>query len=117
SGTGNSRTLAITPEPGQTGTVNITVTVTDALGAVSTDVFVLTVGSSSDPGTPTVATAAGASPNPINGTTANLSVLGDDDTGEANLTYTWAVGQKPAGATDPAFSPNGTSAAKNSIVT
>ena len=32
-----------------------------------------------------------ASPNPVNGATTNLSVLGADDGGEGNLTYTWSV--------------------------
>src|SRR2546421_9433537 len=64
---------------------------------------------------PTIATAAAASPNPVTtGTTTDLSVLGADDAGEANLTYTWAVTAGPAGAT---FSANGTNAAKNSTAT
>ena len=38
-----------------------------------------------------------ASPNPVTGTTCNLSVLGADDAGESNLTYTWsATGTPPA---------------------
>jgi hypothetical protein len=64
---------------------------------------------------PTVATAAAASPNPVAGTTTTLSVLGDDDAGEANLIYTWAAsGTPPAAVT---FSANGTNAAKNTTVT
>lgn len=57
---------------------------------------------------PTVATPAAASPNPVTGTTAALSVLGSDDGGEAALTYTWS------GAS---FNPNGTNAAKNTTAT
>src|SRR5213594_3754634 len=46
---------------------------------------------------PTVATPASAAPNPVTATTTNLSVLGADDGGEANLTYTWATtGSPPA---------------------
>jgi hypothetical protein len=57
---------------------------------------------------PTVATAAGATPNPTTGTTASVSVLGTDDDGEQNLTYTWtATGPAPV-----TFSPNGTNSAK-----
>ena len=43
------------------------------------------VGSSTSGGNqaPTVATPASASPNPVAGTTTNLSVLGADDTGES----------------------------------
>ena len=64
---------------------------------------------------PTVATAAAANPSPAAGTTASLSVLGADDGGEANLTYTWATtGTPPAAVT---FSTNGTNAAKNSLAT
>ena len=64
---------------------------------------------------PTVATAAAASPNPATGTTSNLSVLGADDGGEANLIYTWSVtGTPPALVT---FSANGTNAAKNTVAT
>ncbi|MGN6369692.1 MAG: PKD domain-containing protein, partial [Phycisphaerae bacterium] len=65
---------------------------------------------------PTVATAAQASPSPVTGTTTALSVLGADDGGEANLTYTWATTSSPAGSS-PVFSANGTNAAKNCTVT
>ena len=64
---------------------------------------------------PTIATPATASPNPVTGTTTTLSVLGADDGGEGNLTYTWATtGTPPAPVT---FSVNGTNAAKNTIAT
>src|SRR5205807_1697571 len=51
------------------------------------------------------------------GTTTSLSVLGADDGGEANLSYTWSVVTKPAGAVNPTFSSNGTNAAKNTTAT
>ncbi|MFA5976323.1 MAG: T9SS type A sorting domain-containing protein [Elusimicrobiota bacterium] len=64
---------------------------------------------------PTVATAASASPSPVTGTTATLSVLGADDGGEANLTYTWATtGTPPAAVT---YNRNGTNAAKSVTAT
>ena len=64
---------------------------------------------------PTVATAASATPNPVTGTTTSLSVLGADDGGESNLTYTWATtGTPPAAVT---FSANGTNGAKNTTAT
>jgi hypothetical protein len=66
---------------------------------------------------PTVATPASATPSPVTGTTTSLSVLGADDTGEANLAYTWSGTSQPAGATIPSFSVNGTNAAKNSTAT
>jgi len=40
---------------------------------------------------PTVATAAAASPAEVTGTTTTLSVLGADDGGQSNLTYTWSL--------------------------
>jgi hypothetical protein len=64
---------------------------------------------------PTIATPAAASPSPVTGSTTALSVLGADDGGEANLTYTWATtGSPPASV---AFSANGTNAAKASTAT
>jgi autotransporter-associated beta strand protein len=66
---------------------------------------------------PTVATVAAASPNPISGTTTALSVLGADDAGESNLTYTWAATTVPAGINAPAFSADGTRGAKNTTAT
>ena len=60
-------------------------------------------------------TPAAASPAPVTGTTATLSVLGADDGGESNLTYSWATtGSPPAPVI---FSANGTNAAKNATAT
>ena len=62
---------------------------------------------------PIIVEPAAATPNPVMGTTAALSVLGDDDHGEPALTYTWS-------STGPAavgFSANGTNAAKNVTAT
>lgn len=64
---------------------------------------------------PTISTHAVANPNPVTGTTTNLSVLGADDGGEANLTYTWSTsGTPPAPVT---FSVNGSNSAKNAVAT
>ena len=64
---------------------------------------------------PTIATAAAATPSPVTGTAAALSVLGADNGGETNLTYTWATtGSPPASVT---FSANGTNAAKATTTT
>ncbi len=62
---------------------------------------------------PTVATAASASPTVVTGTTATLAVLGGDDHGESNLSYTWSA----AGPAAVAFSVNGTNAAKSTVAT
>jgi autotransporter-associated beta strand protein len=67
-------------------------------------------------GGPSIAQIASATPSFVDGTTANLSVLGADVSGESILTYTWAATAEPAGS-DPVFSLNGTNAAKNSTVT
>jgi hypothetical protein len=64
---------------------------------------------------PTIAAPAAASPNPATGSTTALSVLGADDNGEANLTYTWATTGSPPAAV--AFSANGTNAAKSCTAT
>ena len=65
---------------------------------------------------PTVATAASATPNPAVGVTnTTLSVLGADDTGEASLIYTWATLGNPPGSVS--FSANNSNAAKSSTVT
>jgi subtilisin family serine protease len=67
---------------------------------------------------PTVASAAAASPNPVTGTTATLSVLGADPKfAESTLTYTWIATAVPAGAAVPSFSSNGTNGAKQTTVT
>ena len=64
---------------------------------------------------PTIDAAASATPSPVYATITNLAVLGADDGGEANLTYTWAtIDTPPATVT---FSTNGTNAAKNVTAT
>ena len=64
---------------------------------------------------PTVATSASANPSTVNGTTTSLSVLGADDGGEANLTYTWASAGSPPAAVG--FSANASNAAKSTTAT
>lgn len=64
---------------------------------------------------PTVATSASANPASVAGTTTQLSVLGADDGGEANLTYTWSTSGTPPAPVS--FSPNGSNAAKQTTAT
>jgi autotransporter-associated beta strand protein len=64
---------------------------------------------------PTIAEAASATPQPVTGTTTSLSVLGADDGGEANLTYTWVTTDTPPAVVT--FSANGTNAAKTTTAT
>ena len=66
---------------------------------------------------PTVAVAAGAAESPVTGTSTTLSVLGADDAGEANLTYTWEATTVPGDADSPSFSSSGSNAAKKTTVT
>jgi hypothetical protein len=63
---------------------------------------------------PTVATPAATSSATVTGTSVNLSVLGADDGGEANLTYSWAVASGPARVT---FSTNDSNAANSCTAT
>ena len=64
---------------------------------------------------PTIVTPAGATPNPVNGTTTDLTVQATDPAGASGLAYTWATtGTPPAPVT---FSINGTNAASSTIAT
>lgn len=85
-------------------------TITAASGGVFDTATVLVVGP-----TPYVVTPASASATITSDPTINLSVLGGDDGGESNLTYTWSVLGTPPGSAN--FSANGTNAAKNTTVT
>ena len=58
---------------------------------------------------PAIATAASVAADPVSGMTTALSVLGADDGGEPNLTYTWSC----SGPADVTFSANGPNRAKN----
>ncbi len=58
-----------------------------------------------------------AVPAIVDGTTTNLSALGADSNGEADLIYSWAATSAPTGASAPVFSINGTNAAKFTTVT
>ncbi len=64
---------------------------------------------------PTVATPAAASPNPVTGISAGLTVTGSDPAGAATVTYSWAATGAPPAAVS--FSPNGTNAAHATTAT
>jgi fibronectin-binding autotransporter adhesin len=69
---------------------------------------------------PTVVTPAQASPSPVVGTQAALSVLGADPevaVPEWRLTYTWSATSVPAGAAQPTFSFNRSNDAKHTTAT
>jgi hypothetical protein len=62
---------------------------------------------------PSIAKAASVAADPVSGMTTALSVLGADDGGEPNLTYTWSC----SGPADVTFSANGPNRAKNTTAT
>jgi len=62
---------------------------------------------------PAIAKAVSVASNPVSGMTTELSVLGADDGGESNLTYTWSY----SGPADVTFSVNGPNRAKRTTVT
>jgi hypothetical protein len=65
---------------------------------------------------PRVVEGPSATPQPVSGTTAALAVLGEDDKGQAALTYTWSTtGSPPAPVTFSAT--NGTNAGRNCTAT
>jgi hypothetical protein len=64
-----------------------------------------------------IAKPAAASPAQVTTTSTTLSVLGSDDGGETNLTYTWSVLAAPPGAAPPTFNRNRTNLAKNVTAT
>ncbi|MGD0462391.1 MAG: hypothetical protein ABSB74_07870 [Tepidisphaeraceae bacterium] len=93
------------------------VTVTNHDFSYSFPQYSMTVLQLSSIAKPTIAQAAAAAPNPVTGTTANLSVLGSESGTDAGLNYTWSVTAAPSGAATPTFSANGTNAAKNTTAT
>ena len=105
-GVGSVDASGLYTAPGNTGLASLTA----SSGAVSGTGSVTVTNAA-----PTVATPAAATPRPVTGTSTALSVLGADDGGEANLTYTWAAtGTPPAPVS---FSVNGTNGAKNTTAT
>lgn len=66
---------------------------------------------------PTITTPASATPNPVTGTTTNLSVSASDPSGASGLTYTWSVLSEPSGASMPTFSVNASNAASTTTAT
>jgi hypothetical protein len=95
--------------PASTGTATLLAT----SGSVNSSSASITINNAA----PTIATPASAAPSPVTGTTAALSVLGADDGGESNLTYTWAATAMPNGAAAPTYSSNGVNASRNSTAT
>lgn len=85
-------------------------TITAAASGFSASAQVTVAGT----GTPSIIAPASATPNPVTGTTTQLSVRATDDGGEGNLVYRWTAPVMPAGVT---FSANDTNAAKNTTVT
>jgi hypothetical protein len=110
----NGNAYTYSPSATEAGSHTIEVTVSDGKGGTVKQTWNVTVTAPTNQA-PTVATAAKATPSPATGTTTTLSVLGADDGGEANLTYSWATTGTPPAVV--AFSPNGANAAKNTTAT
>jgi hypothetical protein len=108
---GNAGLVDTTASFSLAGTYTLRLTVSDSALSTTDDVVVTALPPNAPP---TVATPAAATPNPVTASTSALSVLGADDGGEGTLTYTWAM---VTGPVSPAFSVNGTNAAKNSTAT
>jgi hypothetical protein len=109
---GNNAAKNTTATFTQAGLYTFLVTVANTQGSTNSSVQASVVVNQH----PTVATAAAANPSTVtSGNTSALSVLGADDGGEDNLTYTWSTtGTPPAPV---AFSINGTHDAKNTTAT
>lgn len=100
--------------PARTFTMNATALVGMAVSSGSaSSTAIATFSDFSINPAPTVATSATATPSPVSGNTANLNVLGADDTGETALNYTWSA----TGPATVAFSANGINLAKNATAT
>lgn len=93
-------------------TVGLAVASGDASTNATATFSDLSMGTNSS-SSPTIATAASATPSPVTGNTTTLSVLGADDTGEAGLNYSWSS----SGPAPVTFSINHTNAAKNAVAT
>jgi hypothetical protein len=112
SANGNNSAKNTTASFSQPGVYTFTATIADVPGlSVTSSVSVTVVANSNQP--PTVASAAKAASNPVTGSSVLLTVLGADDAGEANLTYTW----KSNGPAPVLYSPNGNNSAKNTTAT
>jgi hypothetical protein len=107
--------LTFTPAANFTGFGAISISAMQGSSTSYQNVPITIVAGTNQP--PTVAQAAAAAPNPVTGTSTSLTVLGADDGGESNLTYSWSTLTKPPGAIGPSFSANGTNGAKNTIAT
>jgi VCBS repeat-containing protein len=84
-GSGANRTVTLTPASNQSGTVTITLEVSDGTSA-STDTFTLTVNAVND--APTISDVANQSTNEDTATSAIAVTVGDVETGAGSLTLT-----------------------------
>jgi surface-anchored protein len=85
-GSGANRTVTITPAANLSGSVTITLTVTDAGGLTATDNFVLTVGGVND--APTISNVSDQSTNEDTPTGAIAFIVGDLETPAGSLVVT-----------------------------
>ncbi|MFM6401336.1 MAG: cadherin-like domain-containing protein, partial [Planktothrix sp.] len=95
-GAGSDRTLTVTPANNQSGTANITVTVTDADGGTTSDVFALTVEAPNLPPTADADTVQGTQNTPV---TIPVATLLDGDTDPENDTLSITAVSNPQNGT------------------
>ncbi len=91
--------------------------VANGVPSVDTSLTSLTISTTPSNAAPTVMTAAAATPTTVTGTTATISVLGADDGGESNLTYTWTLSASSNSTQLPSISDNGDNTAKSMTAT
>ncbi len=108
----NAAAASTTASFAAAGSYVLRLTASDGALASSDDVAVTVQGASNQP--PGIATPATVTPDPVTGTTAQLSVRGVDDAGEPALTYTWAATGSPPAAVN--FSANGSNAARDTTI-
>ena len=85
-GSGSDRTLVITPEANQSGSVSITITVEDEEGESSNETFLMTVTGSED--LPTISTIADQTTDEDTSTSEISFTIGDVETAAEDLTVT-----------------------------
>jgi hypothetical protein len=101
-GSGNNRTVTVTPAADQHGVAVITVTVKDGDNLTSSDSFVLTVVAPNS--APTISYFLPSTPHAMaSGTTQVFEVWAEDDDGDA-LNYAWKLDGSSVGSNSPSYS-------------
>jgi len=116
-GTSTATPYAFTWNDVPAGGYFLTAVATNNLGATTTSNTIEVTVAGATNQAPVIVTPAFSSSNQVANSTT-LAVVANDDGGTANLTYTWTVLSKPAGAAVPTFAANnGTTTGNNTTVT